>query len=236
MSNDIISFGGGQLPSVQDLVAALSKVSAPPMDGDTVFMQYDGTGHWVYGSDKETPEDGSRWAINPYSFIHGYIAWSSTRGQPPLDQHMGPLADPKPDVGPPPEGTCDMGWEYQLGFSLRCHDGEDEGTNASYAAATRGCHDLVGKLGAAISEHVKKDPTTPVPVVELLSEQWYQHKKHGKTWVPEVKTVDWMSMTGEAAPAPAPAPAASDDELDDNLDNLGAAEDESPRRRRRRAA
>tara|TARA_R110000787_G_scaffold2997_6_gene11447 strand:- start:6756 stop:7451 length:696 start_codon:yes stop_codon:yes gene_type:complete len=231
MSKDIVNFGGGQLPSIQDLAATLSKVTARPESGvDTAFMQFDGTGHWVFGVDKDMPEEGSQWAINPYSFMHGYIAWASTRGLPPLKEHMVPLNDPLPDIGPAPEGTGDNGWEHQLGFSVRCLSGAYEGTHATYAAATKGCHDLVAEIGAEISARVAKHPDTPVPAVELLHEQWYSHPKHGKTWVPKVKFVDWLSMVGTAA---------SDDELDDELDDLDAgpaAQDETPRRRRHRAA
>jgi hypothetical protein len=35
----------------------------------------DKTGHWVFGIDQTEIEDDSTWAVNPFSFVHGYIAW-----------------------------------------------------------------------------------------------------------------------------------------------------------------
>ena len=235
MSNEIVSFGNAGLPSVKDLASSLMALKLPERGNTgegTTYMRYDQTGHWTFGTDHTSPEEDSRWAINPLSFVHGYVAWAKKGSGPPLAEHMAPLGDPKPDVGPPPEGTGDKGWQYQLGFSLRCLDGDDEGEQTSYASNTMGCHDLVGEIVAAMQKHVAKNPETPVPVVKLIDgEFWVREETSNTIFVPKAEIVGWLSMVG--------APAAASD--DDDLDNLDAAtpaaeEEETPRRRRRRAA
>jgi len=76
MSN-ITTFGGANLPSVQSLSGALRSIQTEVGPTGTVILKMDKTGHWVFGADQTEIEEGSLWAANPFSFVHGYIAWGT---------------------------------------------------------------------------------------------------------------------------------------------------------------
>jgi hypothetical protein len=56
----------------------------------------------------------------------------------------------------------------------------------------------VQTLAVAIAVQVEKDPSKPVPVVNLKKEH-YQHKSYGRIYTPVFEIVDWISMEGEEA-------------------------------------
>ena len=76
MSSNLVAFKQAGLPAVSSLSSALrvAAQSAAPAGG-TVILKMDRTGHWVFGADQDEVEPGSKWAVNPYSFVHGFIAW-----------------------------------------------------------------------------------------------------------------------------------------------------------------
>lgn len=194
MSN-LVKFGSAGLPAVQNLAASLRKLeqSAPSV---MVILKMDKTGHWVFGAEQEEVENGSRWAVNPLSFVHGYIAWGKGEA---LGEMMAPITDPLPEVGVPPSGA-DRGWEMQLGFSLKCISGEDAGMEARYSTTSVGGKRAVQQLGLAIAQQVEKSPEKPVPVI-VLSKDSYQHKSYGRVFTPVFEVQEWVSMNGEE-PAP----------------------------------
>lgn len=190
MSN-LVKFGSAGLPAVQNLAASLRKLeqSAPSV---MVILKMDKTGHWVFGAEQEEVENGSRWAVNPLSFVHGYIAWGKGEA---LGEMMAPITDPLPEVGVPPSGA-DRGWEMQLGFSLKCISGEDAGMEARYSTTSVGGKRAVQQLGLAIAQQVEKSPEKPVPVI-VLSKDSYQHKSYGRVFTPVFEVQEWVSMNGE---------------------------------------
>ena len=219
MSN-ITAFSGAKLPSVQSLSTALRSV-ASTVGGESgmVILKMDKTGHWVFGADQTEVEDDSIWAINPFSFVHGYIAWGDGEV---LAETMASVADPLPELAPAP-AAAKRGWEMQVGMTLACTNGEDEGMQARYAATSVGGKKAVQALAIAIAEQVEKDQTKPVPLVRLKKEH-YQHKSYGRIFTPVFEIVEWASMDGADAAADEPEAEAE------------APADEAPRRRRRTAA
>ena len=131
MSN-ITAFGNSNLPSVSSLSSALRKIEADVGPTGMVILKMDKAGHWVFGADQTEVEDGSIWAVNPFSFVHGYIAWGDGTV---LAEKMVPVSEPLPDVGPAPDGAK-RGWEMQIGMSLACTNGEDEGMQARYTVTS----------------------------------------------------------------------------------------------------
>jgi hypothetical protein len=214
MSN-ITAFGAAGLPSVSSLSSALRSIETDAGASGMVILKMDKTGHWVFGADQTEVEDDSVWAVNPFSFVHGYIAWGEGTV---LAEKMVNVAEPLPEVGPAPEAAA-RGWEKQIGFTLACTNGEDEGLQARYAATSMGGKKAVQQLAAAIAAQVDKDQTKPVPMVELKKEQ-YQHKKYGRVQNPIFDVVDWASLSGDTDPSEAEPEVAAD-------------EPEAPRRRRR---
>jgi hypothetical protein len=164
----------------------------------------DKTGHWVFGADQTEAEDDAKWAVNPFSFVHGFIAWGEGEV---LGEKMVSVSEPLPELDSPPPGAK-RGWETQVGMSLKCIGGEDEGMEARYTVTSVGGKRAVQALAVAIANQVDADQSKPVPVV-LLKKEHYQHKSYGRIYTPIFEVVEWVSMDGEApAEADAEAPAA----------------------------
>jgi hypothetical protein len=154
----------------------------------------DKTGHWVFGADQTETEDDAKWAINPFSFVHGFIAWGEGEV---LGEKMVSVSEPLPELDSPPPGAK-RGWETQVGMSLKCISGEDEGMEARYTVTSVGGKRAVQALAVEIANQVDVDQSKPVPVV-LLKKEHYQHKSYGRIYTPVFEIVEWVGMDGEAA-------------------------------------
>ena len=219
--SDVVKFGGANLPSVKSLSSALRSIEAEVGgSGGMVILKMDKTGHWVFGADQTEVEDDSVWAINPFSFVHGYIAWGD--GQV-VAEKMAPVHEPLPETGPAPE-TAKRGWEMQVGMTLACTTGEDKGLQARYTATSVGGKRAVQALALAIADQADKNPDKPVPLV-CLKKEHYQHKSYGRIYTPVFDVVDWVSLDADSV-SESEAPGADDDT------DAGDA----PRRRRRRVS
>jgi hypothetical protein len=218
--SDLVKFGGSNLPSVQSLSSALRSVAADvgAGAGGMVILKMDKTGHWVFGADQTEVEDDSVWAVNPFSFVHGYICWGEGEV---LGEKMVGVAEPLPELEPAP-AAAKRGWEMQVGMTLACTNGEDEGMQARYSATSVGGKKAVQALAVAIAEQVDKDQAHPVPLVRLKKEH-YQHKSYGRIFTPVFDVQKWVGLDAEAA--------AADEDVEDEV-----AADEAPRRRRRATA
>lgn len=192
MSN-IVNFKSANLPAVQSLSANLRKLEPEVGSAGTVILKMDKTGHWVFGADQTEVEDGSVWAVNPFSFIHGYIAWGDGEV---LAEKMVSVAEPLPEQDIAPSGSK-RGWETQVGLSLKCISGDDKGMEARYSTTSVGGKRAVQELAIAIAEQVDKDPSLPVPVIKL-GKSHYTHKSYGRIYTPVFDIQEWMSMDGAA--------------------------------------
>lgn len=222
MSN-LTKFGSANLPTVQNLAASLRNMQSEVGPTGVVIIKMDKTGHWVYGADQTEIEDGSKWAVNPFSFIHGFIAWGDGEV---LGEKMVPISEPLPELEAAPGGSK-RGWEMQVGLSLKCISGEDKDLEARYTTTSVGGKRAVQALGAAIAEKIEANPAEPVAVVTLDKEH-YSHKSYGRIYTPVFEIVDWMGMGAEEATA------ALEDQSDD--EELPMIENPEPVRRRRAAS
>ena len=203
--NDVVSFGNGNLPSVQSLTTALRSLESEVGAAGMVILKMDKTGHWVFGADQTEIDDDSTWAINPFSFVHGFIAWGEGEV---LGEKMVPVSDPLPEMDTPPPGAK-RGWEMQVGMSLKCMVGEDKDMEARYNVTSVGGKRAVQKLALDIATQVEKDQSKPVPVVRLKKEH-YMHKSYGRIFTPVFEIANWMDLEGKTdAPAPEPTPEAT---------------------------
>lgn len=198
MSN-ITTFSGANLPSVKSLATALRTIETDVGAAGTVIIKMDKTGHWVFGADQTEIEDDSTWAVNPFSFVHGYIAWGDGEV---LAEKMVSVSQPLPELEAAPPGAK-KGWETQVGMSIKCLDGEDKGMEARYTTTSVGGKKAVQALAVAIATQVEKDQFKPVPVVELGKEH-YTHKSYGRIFTPIFKVLEWVGMDGEAQAEEAP--------------------------------
>ena len=216
MSN-LVKFAQAGLPSVQTLATSLRTLeSAAPTQ--SAILKMDKTGHWVFGADQTEAEDNSRWAVNPFSFVHGFIAWGDGEV---LGEKMASVTQPLPELDAAPPSSK-KGWEQQVGLMLKCLNGEDEGLECRYTTTSVGGKRAVQELAVAIAAQVEKDPSKPVPIV-TLGKDHYQHKSYGKIFTPVFKVVEWVSMDGE-----------TDKDVQES-DAPAAENAEGPRRRRRAA-
>ena len=217
--SSLVTFSQANLPAVSNLSVALRKLEAEVGPAGVAILKMDKTGHWVFGADQTEVEDDSTWAINPFSFVHGFIAWGDGEV---LGEKMVGVAEPLPEVDAAPGGAKN-GWQKQVGLSLKCTAGEDEGLECRYATTSVGGVRSVQQLAVAIATQVEKDPSKPVPIVKLKKDH-YQHKSYGRIYTPVFDIVEWVSMDGNKADA---APEA---------DEAPVAEEAPASGRRRRAA
>jgi hypothetical protein len=161
----------------------------------------DKTGHWVFGADQTEIDAASLWAVNPFSFVHGFIAWGEGEV---LGEKMVSITSPLPELEAAPPGAK-RGWEEQVGLSMKCLSGEDEGLEVRYTVTSVGGKRAVQAMGVKIAERVDTDPESPVPVVSLGKEH-YVHKSYGRIYTPLFDVKKWIGMEGEVKAEPeAPA-------------------------------
>lgn len=211
----LTTFSSANLPAVSTLSSALRALEKDVGPAGTVILKMDKTGHWVFGADQTEVEDDATWAVNPYSFVHGFIAWGDGEV---LGEKMASVTQPLPELDAAPAGAK-RGWEMQIGMALKCRNGEDKDMEARFTTTSVGGKKSVQALGIAIATQVDKDPSKPVPVVRLKKDH-YTHKSYGRIYTPVFEIVEWVGMDGAEAEAEA-AP---------------VAEEAAPAGRRRRAA
>lgn len=217
MSN-ALTFANANLPSVKNLAESLRGIQNDVGGSGTIILKMDRVGTWVYGADQTEVEEDSTWAVNPFSFVHGYIAWGEGEV---LAEKMAPVTQPLPELDAAPPGAK-RGWEVQVGCSLKCLDGEDKGMEARYTVTSVGGKKAVQKLALDIAAQVDKDQTKPVPVV-VMKKEHYTHKSYGRIYTPVFDVKSWMGMEGPAAEPAADVPPVAAE----------APAEEAPRRRRR---
>ena len=199
----LTTFSSANLPAVSSLSTSLRALEKDVGPSGNVILKMDKTGHWVYGADQTEVEAESLWAINPFSFIHGFIAWGDGEV---LGEKMVGVSEPLPELEVAHK-DAKRGWETQIGMSLKCTSGEDKNMEARFTTTSVGGKKAVQALGVAIATQVDKDQTKPVAIVKLKKDH-YQHKSYGKIYTPVFEVVEWVGLDGAATAEPEPeAPA-----------------------------
>jgi hypothetical protein len=190
------TFSLANLPAVSTLSTALRALEQGAGTAGIVILKMDKTGHWVFGADQTEVEDDSTWAVNPFSFVHGFIAWGDGEV---LGEKMTGVQHPLPELDAAPP-SAKRGWETQIGMSLKCLTGEDKDMEARFTTTSVGGKKAVQALGVAIATQVEKDQSKPVAIVRLKKDH-YVHKSYGRIYTPVFEIVEWASMDGEAPAA-----------------------------------
>jgi hypothetical protein len=193
-----MAFELANLPPVSSLSVALRQLEKDVGPAGSVILKMDKRGDWVFGADQTEVDDGTLWAVNPFSFVHGYIAWGDGEV---LGEKMVSVSQPLPEMEPAPAGAK-RGWETQVGMSLKCISGPDTGLEVRYNVTSVGGKRAVQGLAVAIAQQVESDQSKPVPVVTLKRDH-YTHKSYGKIYTPVFEVQEWMSMDGGKAEEPA---------------------------------
>jgi hypothetical protein len=193
-----MAFELANLPPVSSLSVALRQLDKDVGPAGSVILKMDKRGDWVFGADQTEVDEGTLWAVNPFSFVHGYIAWGDGEV---LGEKMVSVSHPLPEMDAAPAGAK-RGWETQVGMSLKCISGPDNGLEVRYNVTSVGGKRAVQGLAVAIAQQVESDQTKPVPVVTLKRDH-YTHKSYGKIYTPVFEVQEWMSMDGGKAEEPA---------------------------------
>jgi len=187
----LTTFSSANLPAVSSLSTSLRALEKDVGPAGNVILKMDKTGHWVFGAEQTEAEPDSLWAINPFSFIHGFIAWGDGEV---LGEKMVGVSEPLPELESAHK-DAKRGWETQIGMSLKCTTGEDKDMEARFTTTSVGGKRAVQTLGVAIAMQVEKDQSKPVPVVRLKKDH-YQHKSYGKIYTPVFEIVEWVGLDG----------------------------------------
>jgi hypothetical protein len=191
---NLVNFNQANLPTVASLSTALRALEQDVSPAGVAILKMDKTGHWVYGADQTEIEDDATWAVNPFSFVHGFIAWGDGEV---LGEKMVSVSQPLPELEGAPQ-AAKRGWETQVGLSLKCLTGEDKGLEARFSTTSVGGKRAVQALAVAIANQVEKDQANPVPVI-LLKKEHYQHKSYGRIFTPVFDIVEWTGMDAKEA-------------------------------------
>jgi len=192
MSNEVTAFGNAKLPAVATIAARLKRNVENIASVGGCILKFDKSGSWVFGPNADETEEGAEWAVNPYSFVHGYIAWGEGA---PTGEVMGSMTEDLPEVGSVPPGTGNRGWEHQVGVSLKCLTGEDKGMEVRYASSSTGGKRAMQALGLAVAEQIGADQSRPVAIVTLEADS-YKHSSYGKVHVPVFDIVRFVGLDG----------------------------------------
>ena len=209
-----MSFALANLPNVAALTTALRTLEKDVGPVGSIILKMDKRGDWIYGANQTEVEEGTLWAVNPMSFVHGYIAWGDAEV---LAETMVPVMEPLPEVGAAPP-NAEKGWQVQVGMGLKALSGADKGMEVRFTVTSVGGKKAVQQLGVAIAQQIETDQSKPVPVVRLKNDS-YKHKSYGKIFTPVFEIVEWVGMDGKSDEAEQEAP----------------AEEAAPARRRRSA-
>ena len=191
MSN-LTTFSAANLPSVEALSTALRALETDVGAAGVAIIKMDKTGHWVFGADQTEVEDDATWAVNPFSFVHGYIAWGDGEV---LGEKMVSVSQPLPELDAAPP-NAKKGWETQVGMSMKCLSGEDKDLEVCYNTTSVGGKRSVQALAVAIATQVETDSSKPVPIVSLKKEH-YSHKSYGRIYTPIFDIQSWVGMDAD---------------------------------------
>jgi hypothetical protein len=191
---------------INGLEKAQSQMQAAAADGEAQYIKMSKGGDWIFGAEDTDIEDGSVWAVNPNSFISGFVAWDD--GELVGEEMRSILADPIAMVDLPDVGAQ---WKQQFGFQMACTNGEDTGMQVIYKANSKGGTKAVAGLLDEVLQRIKTNPADDaiVPLVTLDSSS-YKHKKYGKVYTPVFEVESWGTLDGampKALEEPEPAPA-----------------------------
>jgi len=229
----------GALASLAALGAKLNAVNTTSITGRTgkpmlLFKSREGVGTWGYGQKRVIPEPGSKWAINPMMFMWGYVAFD---GNKKVGEHMVPVTQTKPLITELAEG---LQWQEQWSVEMKCLDGADAGVEVVHKANTEGTLSaLVGMFERTrdkINDELSKQENDPAyklddkiaPIV-LLERDSYTNREWGKTNIPLLTFVGWMSLDG---PTPASKPEPDPEPKSPGPASGPQSPPEQPRRRR----
>jgi hypothetical protein len=173
-----------ELNTMKQALSQLKSAQPAGLGGASLLKLDRQDGEWVFGVDS-TPVGDDEVAINPVSFVHGWVCWGDATI---LGEEMVSIAKPAPTKPEPVQGNA---WSFQLGFGAALLDG----TQLVYKTTAMGGLEFVQNLASEIATG-----DGVVPIVRLTATH-YKHKKYGRIYKPAFELVRW-SDNGQAAEEP----------------------------------
>jgi len=187
-----------------------------------VFITFK-NGEYLYGADQDEIPVGSRFIANMAGLRIGWKRWS---GKKVTEERMGLLAEgfrppARHELGDFDQSLWELDdkkqprdpWQQTNELVLR---GIETGDEFVFATSGKGGIGAIGELCKAYGKLYRQKPSM-APVIELTNDH-YNHKVYGKTYVPVLKLVDWIrepddfeqhSDAAAVAPAATAAPPAA---------------------------
>ncbi len=214
------------------LLATHQRIAHSSGASDAQFLKLHKSGLWTYGSEDIEVEQGSQWAIDPHSYMQGYISWEDDDSKPAakLGEEMVPASAPPVLLSNLPDTGCK--WSEQLAMALMCVSGEDTGTRCTYSTTSRGGIQCINGMLGELSRRLHEVANDSVVAVVELGVDSYVHKRYGKIYKPMLTLLRWASLSDTPSTAPATMP---DPEPDpEPAPELAPEPDPKPTRGRRR--
>lgn len=200
MTTDIANTSDSLPANAAALAGGLAASANLASSGRRLFLKMEKSGHWVYGANDDPVDAESLFAVNPNSFVHGWICW----GDQGTAQNPGPKKGtrcgetmvsatlPLPEC---PAAIEDATWSKQFGLQLQGYEGEELDMEFSWNANSVGGARAYGDLLNALVKRITDGHEAYCPIIELGSES-YKHKQYGKLYNPTMEVVGWMTIEG----------------------------------------
>ena len=262
MANEVAKTKSAALAVAQNLKGKLRQTRAQIPDQIAgAYLRFLQDGSWVFGSDSVDVTD-EKVAVNPLSIQIGWTCWTDHKaehGKTLKNECLGEDMVGLGEAQTPKRELPDYGWPWreQVSVDVKVLTGPSKGHQLTYKTSSVGGLRALNALIDQIMLQIDEDPAHIVPQVELGGDH-YNHKTWGRTYTPELRIVDWLTLDGdksdddqdveeddvddEPAPAPtrrraarpAPEPDVVEDDGGDDADDDVPASEEPVRRRRRR--
>jgi len=198
MSN-IVKSGGRALSEqmAKGLLAGITDSrSSTPIVGGRPLLRLLRDGEWVFGQADDPVQQGSEWAVNPLSIMHGYSCWTNNPDPKVkntlLGEVMVPIMEHKPIL---PEPINGFPFKEQRAFELKCVLGDDEGVEVTYKTSSVGGMRGVDNFLAELQKQIMTGTTNLVAIVQLEASP-YEHSSYGRIYNPILNVVGWADMDG----------------------------------------
>ena len=111
----------------------------------------------MFGTRRTIPEPDSLWAINPASFMWGWVCWGD--GNKTLGNKLVSIGEPLPDVTQLPDKG--FPWQQEMAVDLKCVSGTDAGTEVVFKTNTEGGKGEVLRLIEAVGDRSRRAARRP---------------------------------------------------------------------------
>ena len=241
--NQELAQSGSNLPaSPQDLIKGLTNVKdavSSVQSGMPILKMNGKTGIWTYGVERIAVEDGQLWAIDPYSFEHGFVCWDNAE---PIGEIMRKANEPLPNEDDLPDYGKD--WDLQNTVIMKCMSGEETGMVCINKGSSLGHAKMIRELTSQIIAQVETGSDQIYPIVNLDYDSYVNRKQGAEIFNPIMEIVDWKTydeVMGDAGPMLETAEtemleAAGQPEDSEPEPEPEPEPEEKPKRQRRRAA